>query len=97
MLLAISHRQRDTAPLSAEQEHLLDDWIAGHLPSHEADRAAELTKLNKLAAERDVLDTVELPSQRGKCYRGGFRNNFWPSCHAANCALMSSWATASDL
>jgi hypothetical protein len=52
MLLAISHRQRDNAPLSPEQERLLDDWIAGHLPSNEADRAAELTKLNKLAAER---------------------------------------------
>jgi hypothetical protein len=52
MLLAISHRQRDNAPLSPDQERLLDDWIAGQLPSNEADRAAELTKLNKLAAER---------------------------------------------
>ena len=26
-----------------------------------------------------------------------FRNNFWPSCHAANCALMCSSAAASVL
>ena len=45
----------------------------------------------------DVFDTVEVHSQRGECYRGGFRNSFFPSCHAANCALMSSWAAASDL
>jgi hypothetical protein len=55
MLSAISHRQRDNTPLSPEQERLLDDWIAGRLPSSEADRAAELTKFNKLAAER-ILD-----------------------------------------
>jgi hypothetical protein len=47
--------------------------------------------------DSDVFDTVEVPSQRGECYRGGFRNSFFPSCHAANCALMSSWAAASDL
>jgi hypothetical protein len=52
MLLAISHRQRDSTPLSLEQERLLDSWIAGRLPSKDADRAAELTKFNKLAAER---------------------------------------------
>ena len=52
MLLAISHRQRDTTPLSLEQERLLDNWIVGHLPSEEIDRAAQLTRSNKLAAER---------------------------------------------
>jgi hypothetical protein len=31
------------------------------------------------------------------CHCGGFGNNFWPSCHAANCALISSWAMASVL
>jgi hypothetical protein len=52
MILAISHRQRDDTPLSLDQERLLDSWIAGRLPSNDADRAAELTKHNKLAAER---------------------------------------------
>ena len=52
MLSAISHRQRDNAPLSLEQERLLDSWIAGRLPAKYADLAAELTKFNKLAAER---------------------------------------------
>jgi hypothetical protein len=52
MLSAISHRQRDDTPISFEQERLLDSWIAGRLSSDDADRAAELTKHNKLAAER---------------------------------------------
>ena len=52
MLSAISHRQRDNTPLSLDQERLLDSWIAGRLPAKEADRAAELTRNNKLAAER---------------------------------------------
>jgi hypothetical protein len=52
MLLIISHRQRDTAPLSADQERLLDTWMAGRLSAVDADRAAELAKHNLLAAER---------------------------------------------
>jgi hypothetical protein len=52
MLLALSHRQRDSTPLSLDQERLLDGWIAGHLLPADADRAAELTKHNKFAAER---------------------------------------------
>ncbi|WP_157158859.1 hypothetical protein [Bradyrhizobium genomosp. III] len=51
MLSAISRRQREDIPLSLEQERLLDAWIAGALPSNEARQAAELTKLNKFAAE----------------------------------------------
>jgi len=51
MLSAVSHRQRDTTPLSLDQERLLESWVAGRLPSKLADRAAELTKSNKLAAE----------------------------------------------
>jgi hypothetical protein len=52
MLLALSHRQRDSTPLSMDQERLLDSWIAGRLPPIDADRAAELAKHNKFAAER---------------------------------------------
>ena len=52
MLLALSHRQRNSTPLSLDQERLLDSWIAGRLPQIDADRAAELTKHNKFAAER---------------------------------------------
>jgi hypothetical protein len=52
MLLALSHRQRNSTPLSLDQERLLDSWVAGRLPPIDADRAAELTKHNKFAAER---------------------------------------------
>jgi hypothetical protein len=52
MLLALSHSQRDSRPLSVDQERLLDSWIADRLPPADADRAAELTKHNRFAAER---------------------------------------------
>ena len=52
MLLALSHRQRDSTPLSRDQERLLDSWMADDLPPIDADRAAELTKHNRFAAER---------------------------------------------
>jgi hypothetical protein len=52
MLLALSHRQRDSTPLSQDQERLLDDWIADGLSPIDADRAADLTKHNSFAAER---------------------------------------------
>ena len=52
MLLALSHRQRDNTPLSLDQERLLDSWIGDGLPPIDADRAAELTKHNRFAAER---------------------------------------------
>jgi hypothetical protein len=31
MLLALSHRQRNSTPLSLDQERLLDSWVAGRL------------------------------------------------------------------
>lgn len=52
MLIALSHRQRDSTPLSPDQERLLDGWVDGRLSSIDADRAAELAKLNVFAAER---------------------------------------------
>src|SRR5260370_26982395 len=55
MLAVLSNRGRDATLLSADQERLLDDWVAGRLPPQEAERAAALTKQNSLAAER-VLD-----------------------------------------
>jgi hypothetical protein len=52
LLLALSSRQRDKTPLSLDHERLIDNWIAGHLSPSDADKAAELTKCNKFAAER---------------------------------------------
>lgn len=52
LLLALSRVQRDGAPLSVDQEHLLDGWVAGRLSGAEADRAADLIKRNAFAAER---------------------------------------------
>src|SRR5918994_3871754 len=52
MLAVLSNRGRDATVLSAEQERLVDDWVAGRLGSDDAERAAALVRRNALAAER---------------------------------------------
>ena len=52
MLAVLSNRGRNAAVLSAEQERLLDDWVAGRLAADDAERAAALVRQNTLAAER---------------------------------------------
>jgi hypothetical protein len=52
MLAVLSNRGRETTLLSAEQERLLADWVAGRLAAEDAERAATLVKSNTLAAER---------------------------------------------
>jgi hypothetical protein len=52
MLVALSHHQGDSTPLSPDQERLLDGWVDGRLSSIDADQAAELAKHNVFAAER---------------------------------------------
>ena len=51
LLLALTRIRHDSAPLSASQEQLLDDWLDGRLPATEAGRAVALIKQNGLAAE----------------------------------------------
>jgi hypothetical protein len=52
MLAVLSNRGRDATALSAEQERLVDDWVAGRLAADDAERAAVLVRQNALAAER---------------------------------------------
>jgi hypothetical protein len=52
MLAVLANRGRDVTILSAEQERLLDDWVAGRLAPDDAERAAALVRKNTLAAER---------------------------------------------
>jgi hypothetical protein len=52
MLALLSNRGRSGSPLSAEQERLLDAWVAGRLPADNAQRAEALTRDNAVAAER---------------------------------------------
>ena len=52
MLAVLSNRGRDATVLSADQERLLDDWVAGRLAPDDAERAAALVRQNALAAER---------------------------------------------
>ena len=52
MLIAVARHHGGNAPLSLDQERLLDDWFAGCLSPADADRAADLTKRSTFAAER---------------------------------------------
>src|SRR6266851_235581 len=63
MLAVLSNRGREATPLSADQEGLLDDWVAGRLAPEQAERAAALAKQNTLAAER-VLERRLLEAAR---------------------------------
>jgi hypothetical protein len=63
MLAVLSNRGKEATPLSADQEGLLDDWVAGRLAPEQAARAAALAKQNTLAAER-VLERRLLEAAR---------------------------------
>jgi hypothetical protein len=52
MLAVLSNRGCEATLLSADQERLLDEWVAGRLAPDAAERAALLVKQNALAAER---------------------------------------------
>src|SRR5262245_62462764 len=52
MLAVLSNPGREARVLSADEERLLDDWLAGRLDSEGTERAAALVKRNSLAAER---------------------------------------------
>jgi hypothetical protein len=52
MLAVLSNRGRDATVLSADQERLLDDWVASRLAPADAERAEALVRRNTLAAER---------------------------------------------
>ncbi len=63
MSAVLSNRGRAATPLSADEERLLDDWLAGRLAPADAERAAALTRQNSLAAER-VLERRLLEAAR---------------------------------
>lgn len=52
MLAVLSNRGRNATALSADQQRLLDDWVAERLAPADAERAASLVGQNTLAAER---------------------------------------------
>jgi hypothetical protein len=83
MLLVLSHRQRDSTPLSLDQERLLDSWIAGRLPPIDADRAAELTKHNKFAAEHVLERRLVAAANEGPGIPSAFATRILRTSQAA--------------
>jgi hypothetical protein len=64
MLAVLSNKGQRPSPLSAEQERLLDDWVAGKLAPENAARAEGLTRENAWAAERVLERRLLEASQR---------------------------------
>ncbi len=65
MLAVLANRGRDAAVLSAEQERLLDAWVAGGLAPDDAARAAALVRRNALAAERVLERRLQDAARQG--------------------------------
>ncbi len=65
MLAVLSNRGRDAIVLSADQERLLDDWVAGRLAPDDAERAAALVRQNTLAAERVLERRLQAAASEG--------------------------------
>ncbi|MBI2741826.1 MAG: hypothetical protein HYX38_35495 [Rhodospirillales bacterium] len=65
MLAVLSNRGRDAIVLSADQERLLDDWVAGRLTPDDAERAAVLVRQNTLAAERVLERRLQVAASEG--------------------------------
>src|SRR5437762_5421881 len=63
MLAVLSNKGRRRAPLSSDQEGLLDGWVTGRLAPDEAARAEALVRENAWAAER-VLEQRLLEASR---------------------------------
>ena len=64
MLAVLANRGREATVLTAEQERLLDDWLAGGLAPQDAERAATLVRQNTLAAERVLERRLQMAARR---------------------------------
>ena len=64
MLAVLANRGRNATVLSADQERLLDAWVAGRLAPDEAARAATLVRQNTLAAERVLERRLQEAAER---------------------------------
>lgn len=73
MLSVLSNRGRDATVLTAEQERLLDAWVAGRLAAEDAERAGALAKQNTLAAERVLERRLLQAAERGPAVPEGLR------------------------
>ena len=65
MLAVLSNRGRDATVLSADQERLLDDWVAGRLAPGDAERAEALVRQNTRAAERVLERRLQRAASQG--------------------------------
>ena len=92
MLSALMNRGRDTALLSAEQERLLDDWMADRLPVADVDRAEALARNNVFAAERILENRLMAAASHEPSVIAAFCSK----CQTFACAVRSSLPQPTD-
>lgn len=91
MLSILSNRGRDVTVLTAEQERLLDDWVAGRLAGEDAERAAALAKQNTLAAERVLERRLLQAAERGPAVPEGLKARILAAGAAPRPSGFSTW------
>ena len=63
MLAVLANRGREATVLTADQERLLDEWLAGGLAPQDAEGAATLVRQNTLAAERVLERRLQMAAR----------------------------------
>jgi hypothetical protein len=64
MLAVLANRGREATVLTADQERLLDEWVAGGLAPDDATHAATLVRQNTLAAERVLERRLQMAERQ---------------------------------
>jgi hypothetical protein len=91
MLSVLSNRGRDATVLTAEQERLLDDWVAGRLAVADVERAAALAKRNTLAAERVLERRLQQAAERGPAVPERLRARVLASHFPPKASAVGAW------
>jgi hypothetical protein len=91
MLSVLSNRGRDATVLTAEQERLLDDWVAGRLAAPDAERAAALTRQNTLAAERILERRLQQAAERGPAVPESLRARVLGAAATPRTSTLGAW------
>jgi hypothetical protein len=91
MLSVLSNRGRDATVLTAEQERLLDDWVAGRLAAADVERAAALAKRNTLAAERVLERRLQQAAERGPAVPERLRARVLASHFPPKASAVGAW------
>jgi hypothetical protein len=91
MLAVLSNPGREARALSPDEEHLLDDWLAGRLDPEAAARAAALVKRNSIAAEHVLERRLLDAARRSPAVPRSFEARILKSAVAPTTSTVGAW------